>query len=236
MTAPPIIRKKIARTSLAQSLLTAVFTGYLQLVYATLRWTREGEEKAEAVWATQGGAILCLWHARIPLSPNTWPKGRATQPMRALISRSADGEFIALVMEKLGFPAIRGSSKKQSDPNKNKHGEVAFREMIAWVKDGGAVAITPDGPRGPAETMQLGTAALARITGAPALMVGIAAKPCFRLGSWDQTVVPLPFGRAAMVWDGPLTAGRGDTPEAIVEDWQARLRAVTARAEALLAD
>jgi lysophospholipid acyltransferase (LPLAT)-like uncharacterized protein len=108
--------------------------------------------------------------------------------------------------------------------------------MIAWVKGGGAVAITPDGPRGPAEVMQPGVAALARMTGAPPLMVGLAARPCIRLGTWDQTIVPLPFSRAAMVWDAPPPAGRDADPEALIADWTARLQAVSARAEAILAD
>lgn len=231
--------KKIARTSFGQALMVNLFTAYLKLVFATLRWTREGEDKAEAVWndADSGrGAILCLWHKAIPISPHAWPKGRARPEMRVLISQSADGEFIAQAMEKFELYAIRGSSKKKSDPGKNKNGEVAFREMIAWVKGGGAVAITPDGPRGPAEVMQPGVAALARMTGAPPLLVGLAARPCIRLGTWDRTIVPLPFSRAAIVWDAPPPATRESDPDALLADWSARLSAVSARAEAVLAD
>jgi lysophospholipid acyltransferase (LPLAT)-like uncharacterized protein len=154
--------------------------------------------------------------------------------MRALISRSADGEFIALTMQQIGFPAIRGSSKKGSDPGKNKHGEQAFRDMIKWVKAGNGIAITPDGPRGPAEVMQSGTPTLARVTGAPVLFVGLASKPCIRIGSWDRTLIPLPFSRGVMVWDGPAYAGREDDLEALNVEWAARLSAVTRRAEALL--
>jgi hypothetical protein len=131
--------------------------------------------------------------------------------MRALISRSNDGEFIARTVEKLGFPSIRGSSAKKTDLAKNKHGEQAFRDMVQWVRDGGGVAITPDGPRGPAEHMEKGTPSLARITGAPVIFVGLAAKPCIRLGSWDNTMIPLPFAKAAMVWDGPTGAAATTT-------------------------
>jgi lysophospholipid acyltransferase (LPLAT)-like uncharacterized protein len=231
--------KKITRTSLVQSLLVGLFSGYLKLVYATLRWTREGQDMADALWAQpaapDAGVILCIWHKLIPLSPNAWPQRTATRPMRVLISQSSDGEFIARCMENFGLPSIRGSSKKQSDPNKNKNGEVAFREMIGWVKGGGAMSVTPDGPRGPAEVMQAGAVALARITGAPVLLVGLAASRCIRLKTWDRTIIPLPFARAAMVWD-QVQAGRGDDPEVLVADWAARLSAVTARAEALVAD
>ena len=222
-------------------LLSSIFAAYSKLVFATLRMTEEGREQAETVWRRgreEGvGAILCFWHSRIPMSPLSWPQDLARrQDMRALISRSNDGEFIARTVEKLGFPAIRGSSAKKTDLAKNKHGEQAFRDMVKWVKDGGGVAITPDGPRGPAEHMEKGTPSLARVTGAPVIFVGLAARPCLRLGSWDQTMIPLPFAKAAMVWDGPTGAGRGDDPDRLAEDWADRLSAVTRRAEALVQD
>ncbi len=219
-------------------LLSSIFAGYSKFVFRTLRMTEEGREQAEAVWAqgreTGAGAILCFWHSRIPMSPLSWPQDPGRQDMRALISRSNDGEFIARTVEKLGFPSIRGSSAKKTDLAKNKHGEQAFRDMVKWVKDGGGIAITPDGPRGPAEHMEKGTPSLARVTGAPVIFVGLAAKPCFRLNSWDNTMVPLPFAKAAMVWDGPTGAGRGDDPDQLVESWADRLSAVTRRAEALV--
>jgi len=222
-------------------LLSSIFAGYSKLVFRTLRMTVEGAEQAEAVWAqgreTGAGAILCFWHSRIPMSPLSWPQDLARrQDMRALISRSNDGEFIARTVEKLGFPSIRGSSAKKSDLAKNKHGEQAFRDMVQWVRGGGGVAITPDGPRGPAEHMEKGTPSLARVTGAPVIFVGLAAKPCLRLGSWDATMIPLPFAKAAMVWDGPTGAGRGDDVDKLAESWADRLSAVTRRAEQLVQD
>lgn len=233
--------KAFFRSAAVQNTLAFIFANWLRLCYATLRWTREGQEMAEQVWKTPGGAILCFWHARIPLAPQSWPQAkveadgsRARQDMRALISRSSDGEFIALTVQQIGFPAIRGSSKKKTDPGKNKHGEQAFRDMIKWVKGGGGIAITPDGPRGPAEVMQAGTPTLARVTGAPVIFVGLASKPCIRIGSWDRTLIPLPFSKGAMVWDGPVYAGRDDDLEALTVEWAARLTAVTERAEALL--
>lgn len=211
-----------------------VFSSYLKLVYRTLRWTVVDGARAETVWQDGSGVILCFWHAQIPYSPQSWPLARGAQDMRALISLSADGEFIAQAMHRLGFPAIRGSSQKKTDPTKNKQGEQAFRDMVRWVKGGGGVAITPDGPRGPARVMQPGTPALAKVCKAPVLFVGLASSPCLRLNSWDQTVVPLPFGRAAMVWDGPVLAEREDDPDTLCRLWQDRLTQVTERAETLV--
>lgn len=223
------------RSPVVVRLLATVLAAYLRLVYATIRWTRVGQDKAEGVWSAGGGAILCFWHARIPIALPTWPNDGRRQTIHALISQSADGEFIAQAVERIGFPAIRGSSKKKNDLAKNKGGEQAFREMLRWVKAGNAIAITPDGPRGPAETMEKGTPVLAQITGAPVLMVGLAAKPCLRLGTWDRTVIPLPFSRGAMVWEGPIRVGREEDSEALAADWARCLTALTERAEALLA-
>ena len=221
-------------------LTTNLLAGYLRLVYATLRWTHEDRSRAEKVWAdslaSNSGAILALWHSRVPVGPTAWPQGPDKPEIRVLVSQSRDGEFIARTISKLGLPSIRGSSLKKTDTAKNKGGEQAFRDMVKWLRDGGAMAITPDGPRGPVEDLQKGAVALARVTGAPVLFVGIAMRPCIRLNTWDRTIIPLPFARAAMVWDGPAVAGRDDDPDALAPAWGARLSAVSRRAEAIVGE
>lgn len=222
------------RSPLIQSALAWLLAGWLRLCLSTIRWRHENLAGAERVWASDGGAIVCFWHSRIALAPACWPLDRA-QPPRALISLSADGEFIARAVGRLGFPAIRGSSSKKSAPDKAKGGAAAFRDVLRWIRGGGGVAITPDGPRGPAETMAEGAVMLARASGAPVLLVGLACRPALRLGGWDNGLLPLPFGRGAIVWDGPIAWSDQDAPEAVRADWAARLSAATARAEALLA-
>jgi lysophospholipid acyltransferase (LPLAT)-like uncharacterized protein len=78
---------------------------------------------------------------------------------------------------------------------------------------------------------------LAKVSGAPVFLFGLHAKPGFRLKSWDRTLFPLPFGRGAVVFDGPLYASRDaddEAMEALRLDWQMRLTAANSRAEALL--
>ena len=212
-------------------MLSRLLAGYLRFALRTIRWRWEGRERAEAVWDAGGGVIVCFQHGRIALSPACWPLDRAQEP-RALISLSADGGFVAAAVERLGFPAIRGSAAKGVDPAKSKGGAAAFRETLRWIRGGGGVAITPDGPRGPPGAMTDGPPLLARASGAPVLLVGLACRPCVRLRSWDHHVVPLPFGRGLIVWDGPSRAGREDDPERLRETWRTHLQAVTDRAEA----
>ena len=228
--------KHIFRHPVVQRVLASLFAAYLKLALRTIRWRIEGLPIAEGVWDGGEGVVVCFWHGKIGLSPACWPIGRAQEP-RAMISLSADGEFIAIAMEKLGFPAIRGSAAKSASAAKAKGGAQAFRDTLKWIKAGNGIAITPDGPRGPERTFTQGPATLAGMSAAPVLLVGMAASPAFRLKSWDRSMIPLPFGRGAIVWKGPLRAPRTSDSaelERLTAEWQAALRAADEEAEALV--
>ena len=226
--------KALVRSAPVQAVLAVLLAAYLGVALRTMRWRWIGREHAEAVWDAGGPVIVCFWHSRIALSPACWPLSRAQTP-RALISLSADGEFIARAVGRLGFPAIRGSSGDPDKPDRAKGGAQALRAMLRWLKGSRGVAITPDGPRGPVEVMGDGPPILARLSRAPVLLVGLAARPCLRLGSWDRAVLPLPFAQGAIVWDGALRAAPGSDAAALGEDWTGRLKAATQAAEAALA-
>ena len=216
-----------------QSLLAWLFAGWLRLCLATTRWRYENREMVEAIWDGGGGVIVCFWHSRLTLAPACWALDRAQEP-RVVVSLSRDGEFLARAMEKIGFPAIRGSSAKKGAPDKAKGGTSAFRDSLRWIHGGGALALTPDGPRGPAETMAEGAVMLARVSGAPVLLMGLASRPAATLGTWDKAQLPLPFARGVVVCDGPIRIGRDADLAALQIEWAERLSAATRRAEALL--
>lgn len=203
---------------------------WMRLCFVTMRWTRENEDQAEAVWR-QGGGVLCVfWHSRLALAPGAWPLDRA-QPTKGLISLSPDGEFLARAMARVGFPAVRGSSANKDKAAQAKGGSQALRDGLRQLKVGG-LAITPDGPRGPAGVMAEGLAALARMSGAPVLLMGLSCGPAIRLNSWDRAILPLPFARAAVVWER-LDWPEGGDPAEVLADWTRRLNAAQARADAL---
>ena len=210
-----------------------VFAGWLRLCHATTRWHHANPEVAEKIWADGGGVIVCFWHSRLTQAPACWALDRAQEP-RVLVSLSRDGEFLARAMEKIGFPAIRGSSAKKGAPDKAKGGASAFRDALRWIHGGGALALTPDGPRGPAETMAEGAVMLARVSGAPVLLIGLASKPAMTLDTWDKSQLPLPFARGAIVIDGPIRIDRNADLPALQAEWATRLAAATRRAEAML--
>lgn len=228
------------RLPAVQETLAFLLAAYLRFTLWSIRWQHEDRALAEAVWdaAKQrpGGVLVCFWHGRIALSPACWDLGRAQEP-RALISHSPDGAFIAGAVQRLGFPAIRGSSANKKAPDRAKGGSSAFRDVLKWVKGGGGVAITPDGPRGPAEVMAPGVPLLAKVSSVPVLLVGLAVSRPIRLGSWDSAMIPLPFTRGAVCW-GQMAPPARDADEAALErtgeDWGATLSALTRRAETMV--
>jgi lysophospholipid acyltransferase (LPLAT)-like uncharacterized protein len=227
--------KKLARTPWVQSALAWLVSAYLGATLATMRWRFEDRAAADAAVAAPGGAIACFWHGRIALAV-VCRRVLKQKPRRVLISNSPDGELIAKIVGRLSFPAIRGSSTMDNRANRRSIG--AFRDAVKFLDAGGVVAVTPDGPRGPAEQMPAGPVMLARARQTPVFLFGLAARPTLTLRSWDKTRIPLPFSRGCVVFEGPLSVPHdadSDVVEAARLDWQARLNAAQARAEAILA-
>lgn len=229
--------KKLLRSDGVQAVLGWVLGTYLRVVLRTVRWRHENVACVEPVLAGDGGAIALLWHGRIPLSLATAPQWWRKRT-RALVSPSADGEFVAKALAMSGFPSIRASSAKKGDSAKARQALAAIREAVSWVSGGGALVVTPDGPRGPNEVIAPGALQIARRSGQPVFLMGLAASPAWQLESaWDKVMFAAPFGRGAVVWEGPLFVP-ADADEAairaLIADWSARLSAATRRAEALV--
>ena len=228
--------KALLRSDGVQAFLGWVLGTYIRLILKTVRWTHENVECVEPVLAGEAGAVALFWHGRIPLclatAPQWWRKNT-----KALISPSSDGQFIATALEMAGFPGIRISTAKPGDTAKARQAVAAFREAINHVARGGALVVTPDGPRGPNEIIAPGALQIARRSKQPIFLMGIAANPAMQMDSWDKVMFAAPFGRGAVVWEGPLHVPP-DADEAqvaaLIADWSARLSAVTRRAEALV--
>lgn len=231
--------KALLRSDGVQAVLGWILGTYLRLILKTVRWRHENVAAVEPVLADDTtGAIALFWHGRIPLclatAPQWWKKRT-----KCLISPSADGEFVARALIMSGFPAIRVSSAKKGDAAKARQAVAAIREATNWVKGGGALVVTPDGPRGPNEVIAAGSLQIAKRSGQPVFLMGIAAAPAAQMQrTWDKVMWAAPFGRGAVVWDGPLIVPPDADDAAIaalIEAWSARLSAATRKAEALVA-
>ncbi len=186
---------------------------YLDMTLRSTRWTIEGSAHLAPFLA--GGAVLvAVWHERLPVVPALWAPARRAHPGRgvaALASRHRDGRLIAGVLARFGVRALYGSSGRiKKGVLRDAGGAAGTRGVLAALAAGDAVVLTPDGPRGPRRMAAPGVAQMAALSGAPVLPVAGAVRHRLVLRSWDRMMLPLPFGRGALVCLPPVTVAAGE--------------------------
>lgn len=147
--------------------------------------------------------------------------------VKAMVSRSRDGELIVEALRRVGCKAVRGS--KQSS-RQDRGGREAIEELVEHLDGGGLVAIAVDGPRGPRGRVHKGAALISQRTGAPVLLV--IAKPRWRLiakRAWDRMQVPLPFSPIHGYYAEPVFPQPGEK----LETYRRRIEAELLRMEQL---
>jgi lysophospholipid acyltransferase (LPLAT)-like uncharacterized protein len=174
----------------------------LRLLGMTWRVRREGADAFEGMLARGEPFIVVFWHGEI--LPVTWVhRNRGIAP---LISRHADGEIIARIVEGLGYRTVRGSSSRG--------GVRALLETAQRVNEGITVGFTPDGPRGPRHVFAPGALIVAQRTGRPIVALGATASRAWRLRSWDKHLVPKPFATITVRYSQPQFVQATDAREA----------------------
>ena len=230
--------KSLLRSPIVAALLGRLIWAWMALVARTVRWTVEVDPAARQAWQDNDGVVVASWHSRILLLPTGWIRFIRSWKDRVnrgamLISLSPDGEAVARAIDHLGLHGVRGSAANKKKKNKDKGGTRAIAEAARLLKNGTAVCITPDGPRGPAEVVSPGAIMIAQRAGAPIVPYALSVKPCWRLDTWDRFIIPFPFTRGAIVLGPPLATPRAAAPEALQAELQERLDAATRRADML---
>lgn len=202
--------KTFLRSSLIQIVIGRLLGVYMLVVGLTTRWAHVNREAAERLWAAGGPAVICFWHGRLLLSHVGWSLGgwlpARSQPVKVLISFSREGAVAADATRTVGAGVIRGSAAKGE---KRKGGMEATRAMLRQLSSGGAVAMAPDGPRGPRMRAQMGPVLLARHAGAPIICFAWATRGHRVMKSWDRFILPLPFSRGFYIWSDPIHVDAG---------------------------
>jgi lysophospholipid acyltransferase (LPLAT)-like uncharacterized protein len=155
-------------------------------VHLTQPLTSPYEKKGETVY------LYCLWHHSILCAIFC---GRCDR-LAGLVSRHADGSFVADTMECIGLRPIRGSNRRG--------GAAAMKEMLDATAELD-IAIATDGPRGPHEVVKEGIIFLASHSGRPIMPTGVAASRAWKPWlKWTYLTIPRPFSRAVMVGGAPF--------------------------------
>jgi len=191
---------------------TAVLRGFKP----TWRVRRVVSDPALVPGADRRPRLYAFWHAQmIPAMLAHEGSGIAV-----LISGHRDGELIARLAARFGIKAIRGSTSRGAAG--------ALRAIERALSDGLQVAVTPDGPRGPAEEFAPGTLIAAQRVGVPVVLGGIMPTRAWRLDTWDRFIIPKPFAEIVASYTDELTVD-AETPRlaaGAAAQFQERLRAL----------
>lgn len=205
--------------------IAAVVYFLARFIGMTLHVEYEGIEKVTDLVASGSGGILVTWHGRTLIPANVF-RGMG---FWALVSLSRDGEIQNRIFQRFGYRTIRGST--------GRGGARAALALARTIREGGILAFTPDGPRGPTHKVQPGTIFLAQRSGRPIIPLGISAAPRLLLKTWDSYMIPAPFARAAFVVGDPLYVPADADEDGVnraTRDLEAAIDACEARAEDLV--
>lgn len=179
-----------------RSIMLALAPPLFKLVMGVLLFTCRKEIRGQAIFQAHVAAgtpfIISFWHYNVLYGV----MGGGDLPMVGMVSPSKDGEFIARILASRGIASVRGS--------RSKGGIGAIKGMLKAVRQGRSPVIIADGSQGPAKVAQGGAVMLAGRAGIPILPMNWSCSRYRLFGSWDRTLLPLPFARLVWVIGEPL--------------------------------
>jgi lysophospholipid acyltransferase (LPLAT)-like uncharacterized protein len=177
----------------------------LRLMAMTWRYRVTNGDVITELRAKSQPFIFAFWHGQ--MLPLLWH--HRNEGVYVVISSHRDGEIVARAAEYLNYNTIRGSSSRGAAR--------ALLGIVRELEEGHEVAVTPDGPRGPARKFASGALVASQRARAPIVGIGVSAKRAWRLKSWDRFMIPKPFTRVDIVYT-PATIAAGSSPREAEEE------------------
>jgi lysophospholipid acyltransferase (LPLAT)-like uncharacterized protein len=178
----------------------------IRLYGLTWRVKWEGIENLTKARSLCGQVLFCFWHSRLLGLCYT----HRNRNIGIMVSKSFDGEWISRVVQKLGYRVFRGSASRD--------GARALLEMMN--NKAGDLALTVDGPRGPAQKVKPGAVTLAAHSGLPIVPITYVAEKAWCLNSWDRFVLPRPFSKITVRYGRMIRIApdiKGDQIDNVIE-------------------
>lgn len=179
------------------------------LLCKSLRIRVVNEESVKKLKKEKKNYIVAFWHGTM-----LYPWYLHGSPcFAALTSKSKDGELLAKLLRHWHYEVIRGSSSSG--------GDVALEIMVDYATNNYSIAITPDGPRGPAHKLKAGAVVAAKKAGVPIVLAGVGYKKKKVLKNWDKFEIPYFFSNANVIYSDPVYIDKDlsyeETSEIIIE-------------------
>jgi len=220
------LRQRIEKSEALATVLAGIAGRYLAFCNRTTKWEVEGLDDLRTALA-EGPVLLVMWHSRSVMGALHWPV--ADGPLSSLYDRSPIGRVSGALQRRVGLQPMEMSRKTSN--------RVASRTILRRVRGGVSIGMTGDGPLGPNLKVKDAPLDWAQSTRMPIFCYAFSTTRGRRLTSWDQMLVPHPFGKGAYVFrrypkDVPR---RLDAPgrEALREDICQWMNGTTADADRL---
>ena len=207
------VRQPLAQSRFAKDAVALSIAQALRFIWLTNR-VADGSDDVGEAHAELSPAIIAMWHGQHLLAPMFFPR---KADLIAMVSRSADAELNALVLQKFGIDSVRGSGGREGTQHLEKGGARALIALKRALDGGRNVCMIADIPHGTPRQAGMGIVTLARLSGRPVVPVAVATSRRKVLErSWDKTTINLPFGRTAIIIGDPINVS-ADAGEAEME-------------------
>ena len=191
--------KQLIRSQIGNALVGWTAGMIIAILMLTVRWRAHKDEDISKILHSQEGVVLVFWHERLIAMPWLWP---SPFKLFALQSPHPDGRMMSRAIGCFGIKTVWGSS--------NRSPLSGLRGLKRVLDSGHSVAITPDGPRGPARVMAAGPVSIAQMAGKAIVPMCWSVDRYWRATGWDRLIIPKPFARGQFVMSTPINVEKLD--------------------------
>ena len=166
------------------------------VLFRTNRWKISGYHNFKKAIENDHPIMLCTWHCRLLYASYFFKKNK-TANIWAIASTHKDSELISRFLNGASINLIRGSSTRG--------GNNVTKQMLTILKNSKSiVAITNDGPKGPARVAKLESYRTAIKSNAQIIAISCNSTSFWQARSWDRLHIPKPFGTIYVNFSEPM--------------------------------
>jgi len=180
-------------TNFLSNLKNSVLTILIKFLYGSSRWRISGFNYVENLQKNNSSFIIAFWHGNLFIPYYKLAKYN----FHILAGFHRDAELGVNIGKKLGWKFLRGSSSQD--------GNRAFEQMVELLSTpDNVLAITPDGPKGPAKTPKPGVVRAAQKTGVPIIPAAGRSRRSWGFTNWDTFHIAKPFTLIELAFGEPI--------------------------------
>lgn len=198
--------RKITYSWLFQEFICFIFASYMRLVYVTSKKVFVNHDIPLESTKKNIPIIFCFWHSRLMMMPFATRSHKKANPafnLMTLASRHGDGRLVGKTMRQMGLIPVFGSS---NDGRKASRGIdiSSLKKIFKGLKNGISLGITPDGPRGPNQTINGEVVNISRISQVGLLPMSYSCSKFKQMRTWDKFIIPMPFSTLCFYFDDQI--------------------------------